>query len=80
MAQSITAFADEFGNNSFDFQTQGSHFIIATVITKTENIDRLREDINEIRRKHNFQTGEIKSSSRAESCQAKACPTGHCQT
>lgn len=63
MSQPITAFADEFGNNSFDFQTQGSHFIIATVITKTDNIETLREEINEIRRKHNFQNGEIKSSS-----------------
>lgn len=35
---------------------------MATVITKTEGIDKLREDINEIRRKHNFQTGELKSS------------------
>lgn len=66
MAQHITAFADEFGNNSFDFQTQGSHFIVATVITKTENIERLQNDVNEIRRKHNFQTGEIKSSSVAQ--------------
>jgi hypothetical protein len=62
MKQQITAFADEFGNNSFDFQTQGSHFIIATVITKTENLEKLRTEVNEIRRKHNFQTGEIKSS------------------
>jgi hypothetical protein len=62
MSQRITAFADEFGNNSFDFQSQGSHFIVATVITKTENIENLRQSINEIRRKHNFQTGEIKSS------------------
>lgn len=66
MAQHITAFADEFGNNSFDFQTQGSHFIVATVITKTENIERLQNDVKEIRRKHNFQTGEIKSSSVAQ--------------
>ena len=42
MTQPITAFADEFGNNSFDFQTQGSHFIVATVITKTENIETLK--------------------------------------
>ncbi len=62
MTQQITAFADEFGNNSFDFQTQGSHFIIATVITKTENLEKLREEIKNIRKKHNFQTGEIKSS------------------
>ncbi|SHM04682.1 DUF3800 domain-containing protein [Hymenobacter psychrotolerans] len=62
MNQKVVAFADEFGNNSFDFQNQGSHFIIATVITKPEKIDSLREGINEIRKKHNFQSGEIKSS------------------
>ncbi len=62
MAQQITAFADEFGNNSFDFQSQGSHFIVATVITKTDNLDTLKEGINEIRKRHNFQKGEIKSS------------------
>lgn len=62
MKQPITAFADEFGNNSFDFQSQGSHFIIATVITKTENLNNLSSQLNEIRKKHNFQTGEIKSS------------------
>lgn len=62
MQQRVTAFADEFGNNSFDFQTQGSHFIVATIITKTETLDKLKIEIDEIRRKHNFQTGEIKSS------------------
>ncbi|MBL7787643.1 MAG: DUF3800 domain-containing protein [Chitinophagales bacterium] len=62
MNQQITAFADEFGTNSFDFQTQGSHFIVATIITKTENIENLRNEINKIRKKHKFQTGEIKSS------------------
>jgi len=66
MAQQITAFADEFGNNSFDFQTQGSHFIVATVITKTENIENLQNEVKELRRKHNFQTGEIKSSGVAQ--------------
>jgi hypothetical protein len=29
MQQNITAFADEFGNNSFDFESQGTHFIVA---------------------------------------------------
>jgi biotin operon repressor len=62
MQQNITAFADEFGNSSFDFETQGSHFIIATVICKNDNLEKLHSDIDEIRRKHNFQTGEIKSS------------------
>jgi hypothetical protein len=62
MTQSITAFADEFGNNSFDFQSQGSHFIVATVITKTENIENLKVQVRELRQKHKFQTGELKSS------------------
>ncbi len=62
MTNHITAFADEFGNNSFDFKTQGSHFIVATVISKSENLDKLQEGIDIIRKKHNFQTGEIKSS------------------
>jgi hypothetical protein len=62
MQQNITAFADEFGNNSFEFQTQGSHFIVATVICKNENLNKLHADIDSIRRNHNFQTGEIKSS------------------
>jgi hypothetical protein len=57
-----TAFADEFGNNSFEFETQGSHFIVATVICKTDQIAQLEEQVNELRRKHNFQTGELKSS------------------
>lgn len=56
------AFADEFGNNSFDFEKQGSHFIVATVICKNENTEKLREDIDLLRKKHKFQTGEIKSS------------------
>lgn len=62
MQHNITAFADEFGNNSFDFQTQGTHFIVATVICKNENLEKLKTDIDEIRRNHNFQTGEMKSS------------------
>lgn len=62
MQHNITAFADEFGNNSFDFQTQGTHFIVATVMCKNENLEKLKTDIDDIRRKHNFQTGEMKSS------------------
>lgn len=56
------AFADEFGNNSFDFKSQGSHFIVATVICNSENIADLEKSVDEIRAKHNFQTGELKSS------------------
>lgn len=62
MSQHISAFADEFGNNSFSFDTQGTHFIVATVIVKNENIKTLQEDIDQIRVKHKFQTGELKSS------------------
>ena len=62
MKHNITAFADEFGNNSFDFDSQGTHFIIATVICKNENLEKLYFDIEAIRKKHNFQTGEMKSS------------------
>ncbi|KFC20417.1 DUF3800 domain-containing protein [Chryseobacterium sp. FH1] len=62
MTQQITAFADEFGNNSFNFQTQGSHFIVATVITKTDNIENLKNQVKDLRQKHKFQTGELKSS------------------
>lgn len=58
----ITAFADEFGNNSFEFETQGSHFIIATVICKSDLISQLENKVSELKRKHNFQTGELKSS------------------
>ncbi|MBF4466257.1 DUF3800 domain-containing protein [Flavobacterium sp. LC2016-12] len=66
MLQSITAFADEFGNNSFEFKTQGSHFIVATVICKNENLEKLHDGIDFIRKKHGFQTGEMKSSGVAQ--------------
>jgi biotin operon repressor len=66
MPQNITAFADEFGNSSFDFTRQGSHFIIATIICKNDLLEKLKIDIDEIRRKHNFQTGEMKSSGVAQ--------------
>lgn len=62
MKTKITAFADEFGNNSFDFDSQGSHFIVATIIVKNDELEHLKVGISEIRKKHNFQTGEIKSS------------------
>lgn len=66
MQQNITAFADEFGNNSFDFNSQGTHFIIATIICKNENLEKLKEDIDAIRKQHGFQTGEMKSSGVAQ--------------
>ncbi len=66
MQQNITAFADEFGNNSFDFENQGTHFIVATIICKNENLEKLRNDIDSIRKQHGFQTGKMKSSGVAQ--------------
>lgn len=58
----IIGFADEFGNNSFEFETQGSHFIVTSILIKNkENLTELESKVEEIRKKH-FQTGEIKSS------------------
>ena len=44
MQQNITAFADEFGNNSFDFNSQGTQFIVATIICKNENLEKVRDE------------------------------------
>lgn len=57
----IIAFADEFGNNSFDFNSQGSHFIITSVIMNSDELVENNKKLEVIRKKH-FQTGEIKSS------------------
>ena len=57
----VIAFADEFGNNSFDFENQGSHFIIASVIMNQDELSEIKEQLESIRKKY-FQTGEIKSS------------------
>ncbi|WP_271785352.1 DUF3800 domain-containing protein [Aquimarina algiphila] len=57
----VIAFADEFGNNSFDFSTQGSHFIIASVIMNQDELSEIQTQLEEIRKRF-FQTGEIKSS------------------
>jgi hypothetical protein len=61
----IIAFADEYGNNSFDFESQGSHFIIASVILRTDKLKESGELLELIRVKH-FQTGEIKSKKVAD--------------
>lgn len=58
----ILGFADESGNNSFEFETQGSHFIVASILVKSEEqLEKLENDLEVIRKRH-FQTGEIKSS------------------
>jgi hypothetical protein len=57
----VIAFADEFGNNSFDFDTQGSHFIIASVIMNQDELGEIKIQLEEIRKRF-FQTGEIKSN------------------
>lgn len=59
--KNMMAFADEFGNNSFDFDNQGSHFIVASVILSKSKIKELEEQVEVIRKRY-FQTGEIKSS------------------
>lgn len=56
----IVAFADEYGNNSFEFDTQGSHFIVASIILHKDKLKEARTQIEQIRIKH-FQKGEIKS-------------------
>jgi tetrahydromethanopterin S-methyltransferase subunit G/biotin operon repressor len=58
----IFAFVDEFGTNSFNFEKQSTHFIIAAVICKSENLEKIQDGINNIRKKHKFQKGELKSS------------------
>lgn len=55
------AFIDEYGNNSFDFSTQGTHFIISAILVAESDKSKIEEEIEIIRKKY-FQTGEIKSS------------------
>lgn len=57
------AFIDEFGTNSLDFGKKdvSSHFIITCILIEKSKIEKVREDIESVR-KNNFQTGEIKSS------------------
>ncbi len=57
----IIAFADEFGTNSFAFDTQGSHFIVCSVIVSKQELSKLETEIELIRTRY-FQTGEIKSN------------------
>jgi Protein of unknown function (DUF3800) len=57
----VIAFADEFGTNSFDFKTQSSHFIIASVIVNLDESEVVNEKLEAVRAKY-FQKGEIKSN------------------
>jgi len=58
----VTAFADEFGNNSFDFSKDdiSSHFIIASIIVNSNEVSTINTELEIIRKKF-FQTGEMKS-------------------
>ena len=55
------AFADEFGTNSFAFDTQGSHFIVCSIILDKKELPTIESEVEAIRKRY-FQTGEIKSS------------------
>ena len=57
----VIAFADEFGNNSFKFSSESTHFIAAAIIVNIEDLDEFYNGVENIRGKY-FQTGEIKSS------------------
>ncbi|WP_445430701.1 DUF3800 domain-containing protein [Chryseobacterium indoltheticum] len=57
----VIAFADEFGNNSFKFSSESTHFIAAAIIVNIEDLDKFYNGVENIRAKY-FQTGEIKSS------------------
>lgn len=35
----VIAFADEFGNNSFKFLTESTHFIVASIIVNYKDLD-----------------------------------------
>ena len=58
----VIAFADEFGNNSFNFSKGdvSTHFIIASVIINVNEIDTINAELEKIRQKF-YQTGEMKS-------------------
>lgn len=56
----VIAYADEFGTNSFDFEKQSTHFIIASVIINLDELDIVNIELEKIRKRF-FQTGEMKS-------------------
>ncbi|MCK6609246.1 MAG: DUF3800 domain-containing protein [Flavobacterium sp.] len=62
----VYAFIDESGNNSFEFDTQGNCFIVSAIICTGENLDNIETQIDEVRKKYNFQKSEIKSSKIAD--------------
>lgn len=57
----VTAYIDEFGAYGFDFEKQGcsSHFIVAAILVKNEDIESLTNATEEIRKRF-FQKGEMK--------------------
>lgn len=55
------AFADKYGNNSFDFNSQGTHFIVSTILIKENEKNDILEKLELIRQRY-FQNGELKSS------------------
>ncbi|TKC59335.1 DUF3800 domain-containing protein [Pedobacter hiemivivus] len=57
----MIAFADEFGNNSFEFSSQSTHFIVSSIIVGSDKLDLLENQLEQIRKRY-FQTGEIKSN------------------
>ncbi len=57
----ITAFADESGTNSFNFEKEGTHFIVSAIIVENNNLENVVSQVEGIRKKY-FQTGEMKST------------------
>ena len=58
----VTAYIDESGAYGFNFEKQGcsSHFIVAAILVKNEDIESLTNATEEIRKRF-FQEGEMKS-------------------
>lgn len=57
--RNIVAFANEAGNNSFDFDN-GTHFVVASVFTSKEKLVALEQEVTAIRQKY-FGTSEMSS-------------------
>ncbi|MDD3335976.1 MAG: hypothetical protein PHI98_10740 [Eubacteriales bacterium] len=60
----VYAFTDESGAFGWllDNSSVSTHFIIGAIIVRESNLEGVREQVEEVRRRH-FQTGEMKSSS-----------------